>query len=136
MLLDSEALCMERARSLCASLKHSGPMVMGLALMAYAYARTQWKLFRERQAAEKDRLAAEEKARLADEKLAAVKAQRNEHAERAQRLEVKVASLRPPPMVTGQPVTLELEDATTLPPPGRPSLPPLETRGSPGDSEP
>lgn len=91
MLLDATAQCVEGARSLCAELGFAGPLVMGAALGGLVWARERWKRYR--LACD----AAEEK-RAAEAKIAALKEQRNEHAARAQLLEVKVASLRPPPM--------------------------------------
>lgn len=86
--------CQEQAVALCAQLGPLGPIVFtvfGLALAAFE----RWNA-RRKLAAQRAEAAAAQAA--LDEKLAKVKAERKEYAERAQQLEVKVASIRPPPM--------------------------------------
>jgi hypothetical protein len=92
LLTAASPQCVEQAAALCMSLGPIGPIVLAL-LGAAVVGFERWRRHQaERQAA--DKLAA------AEEKLAKVKAERNEHAARAHALEVKVASLRPPPMNT------------------------------------
>jgi hypothetical protein len=82
--------CQEQAVALCAQLGPMGPAVfaaLGLGLAAFE----RWNAHRKLAA-----LKAE-----AEAKLARVKAERKELAERAQQLEVKVASLPPPPSTAG-----------------------------------
>lgn len=89
--------CQEQATALCAQLGPLGPlvfMIVGLALAAFE----RWNA--KRKLAEQKAEAAAAQAAL-DEKLTKVKAERKEYAERAQALEVKVASLPPPPMPSG-----------------------------------
>lgn len=107
-------MCVQHATELCMAFGGSGPLVMGLLGAGVMLARERWRRYvTEREAAEK---------------VAKLKAERNEHAERAQRLEVKVASMRPPPMpsisiipepprdLAGDSVPPELEAADTVPP--------------------
>jgi hypothetical protein len=85
--------CQEQAVALCAQLGPLGPLVfmlVGLFLAAFE----RWNAKRKLDAQKAEAAAAQ--AAL-DEKLTKVKAERKELAERAQQLEVKVASIRPPP---------------------------------------
>lgn len=86
MLLTSTTACVEQAVELCAQLGPLGPYLFMAAAAALAAIFERWR-----------RHQAEKKA---EERIAAVKIERNQHAERAQRLEVEVASLRPPPLGT------------------------------------
>lgn len=120
MVLDTTNLCFERARSLCDALGASGEVVMMAAVLAVAFARERFKRYQEA----KD---AEAKTKAAEAKIAAVKAERNEHAALAQDLKVQLASLRPPPGSGSG--SLEPGATKRLPPDATLSMPPwLETR--------
>lgn len=89
--------CQEQAVALCAQLGPLGPVVFMLVAMSLA-AFERWNAKRKLDAQKAEAAAAQ--AAL-DEKLAKAKAERNEHAARAQALEVRVASIRPPPPSNG-----------------------------------
>lgn len=105
MLLAANSQCVEQAVALCAQLGPFGPIIFtaaGLAVAAFERWNAKQKLAAEKAEAER-KLAAQkadaEKAQAdAAAALARVKAERNEHAAKAQALEVKIASIRPPPM--------------------------------------
>jgi hypothetical protein len=85
--------CQEQAVALCNQLGPMGPLVftlLGLVLAGFE----RWNAKRKLDAQKAEAAAAQ--AAL-DEKLAKVKAERSLHAARAQELEVKIASIRPPP---------------------------------------
>lgn len=82
--------CLEQCNALCAQMGPLGPLVftaLGLALAAFE----RWNAKRKLDAQKAE----------AEAKLAKVKAERAQFAERAHHLEVKVASLPPPPNTTG-----------------------------------
>lgn len=96
VLLDAAtSACVEQAVELCAQLGPLGPYIFMAAAAAVAALFERWRRYQAERRAE-DKLTAA--AAAAEEKLAKVKAERNEHAKRAQELEVKIASIRPPPM--------------------------------------
>lgn len=106
MLLDaSSTACVEQAVALCSQLGPMGPTVFMLVAVALA-GFERWNAKRKLAAkeAEAERRLAEQKAEAekvqaeAAAALAKVKTERNQHAARAQELEVKIASIRPPPM--------------------------------------
>lgn len=94
MLLAATSQCVEQAVALCVQLGPIGPF----AFMAVTFAMAAFERWRRTQAEQKAeaKLAAAQAAN--EEKLAKVKAERNANAAKAQALEVKIASIRPPPM--------------------------------------
>lgn len=134
--LQTATLCEQRARDLCHTLGDSGTTVLLVLGLAAAWAKQWWAT---RQLAQ---------AKLVE--VTRLKQERNEHAAKAQQLEVKVASLSPPPPSTPPALYVATErlfapagvpsassvgltpiDFKTIPP----SEPPRDLAGEPVDPE-